>query len=229
MDFKKAFSIGDDWYEVLKNEFTKPYFTSLLKFLQEEHRKYKIFPPNMFHWTTVTPLNNIKVVILGQDPYHGDGQAHGLSFSVKSGAIPPSLYNIFKELKDDLGIDNCAASGTMPTRNGNLEPWAKQGVLLLNAVLTVRKGEPNSHKDKGWEVFTDYVLKWVNDNTIGTVFILWGAYAQKKTSIINSTRHHVIKSAHPSPYSASNGFFGSKVFSRCNEWLTNNKKEPIIW
>ncbi|HET8829816.1 MAG TPA: uracil-DNA glycosylase [Pelobium sp.] len=214
------------WLAVLKDEFEKPYFEKLRSFLIAEKAKGKlIYPKNadIFNSFKLTPFDQLKVVILGQDPYHGAYQAHGLSFSVQKGVKPPpSLQNIFKELKTeftDFEIPN----------NGELTTWAKQGVLLLNATLTVSAGNPGSHQKQGWEVFTDVVIKTISDLKENVVFILWGNYAQQKESLIDTRKHLVIKSAHPSPFSAHNGFFGSKPFSKTNEYLTKHGQNPIDW
>ena len=216
--------IGNDWDNILENEYKKEYFYNLLKFVQNEYKKYTVFPPKkeVFKAFRFTPYKNVKVVILGQDPYHGEGEAEGLSFSVKNGIKkPPSLVNIFKELHDDLGC-------TVPL-SGSLVPWAKQGVLLLNAVLTVIKDHAASHKDIGWEQFTDYVISKINEKEEPVVFILWGAYARNKKSLITNPKHLIIESAHPSPFSARNGFFGSKPFSKTNSFLKKNGIKEIDW
>ena len=216
--------IGNDWDEVLKSEFQEEYFYNLLKYVQKEYKKVTVYPPKneVFKAFRYTPYNNLKVVILGQDPYHGEGEAEGLSFSVKKGIKkPPSLNNIFKELHDDLGC-------SIPT-DGSLVPWAKQGVLLLNAVLTVIKDHAASHKDIGWEKFTDYVIKKINDKEEPVVFILWGNFARSEKKLITNKKHLIIESAHPSPLSAYNGFFGSHPFSKTNEFLIKNNLKPIDW
>lgn len=213
------------WLNVLKQEFEHPRMQNLRAFLVEEIRAGKqIFPEpkNYFAALNQTPFNKVKVVILGQDPYHGPGQAHGLSFSVKAGVrLPPSLQNIFKELKSDLGIQ--------PPSNGDLTPWAQQGVLLLNAVLTVEAGKPASHQKQGWEPFTDKIIHSLNEQCENLVFILWGSHAQKKASIVDRRRHFVLESVHPSPLSAHRGFLGSKPFSKTNEYLMKVGKTPIQW
>lgn len=217
-------TIEKSWKQVLSEEFNKEYFTQLKLFLVNEKNNHTIYPPGseIFSAFNYTPFNNVKVVILGQDPYHGPGQANGLSFSVKEGVRkPPSLQNIFKELKNDLGIEI--------VENGNLEKWAKQGVLLLNATLTVRAHTAGSHQKKGWENFTDATIKKLSDQKDKLVFILWGNYARAKKEIINSNKHHIIESPHPSPFSADRGFFGSKPFSRTNEYLKRNEIEEIDW
>lgn len=216
--------IGNDWDSVLESEFQKEYFYNLLKYVQNEYTKYDVFPPKkeVFKAFRYTPYKNVKVVILGQDPYHGIGEAEGLSFSVKKGIRkPPSLNNIFKELHDDLGCE-------IPL-DGSLVYWAKQGVLLLNAVLTVIKDKAASHKDIGWERFTDEVIKKINEKDEPVVFILWGAFARSKKKLITNPKHFIIESAHPSPLSAYNGFFGSRPFSRTNEFLIKNNLKPIDW
>lgn len=216
--------IEASWKNLLAEEFQKPYFIQLKYFLLEEKSKYAVFPPGdkIFNAFDLTPFDKVKVVILGQDPYHGRGQAHGLCFSVNPGiAFPPSLVNIFKELKSDLGI--------MPPASGELSAWAKQGVLLLNTVLTVRESTPESHKNKGWEQFTDYVIKEISDKKEHVVFILWGNNAKAKTQIIDSSKHCILTAAHPSPLSATRGFFGCSHFSKTNEYLKSKNIEPINW
>ncbi|MGG5315620.1 uracil-DNA glycosylase [Enterococcus sp. AZ072] len=216
--------IHNSWQDVLEEEFQKPYYLELREFLKEEYRSQKIHP-DMFHIfeaLELTPYESVKVVILGQDPYHGINQAHGLSFSVQPGvAIPPSLRNIYKEMQSDLGIP--------PVNHGNLVSWAKQGVLLLNTVLTVREGQAYSHRGKGWEQLTDAVIKKLNEREEPIVFILWGKPAQEKSAMIDTSRHAIIKSVHPSPLSASRGFLGSKPFSQTNELLIGWGEEPINW
>ncbi|XP_057214193.1 uracil DNA glycosylase a isoform X2 [Triplophysa rosa] len=217
--------IGESWKKALNREFGKEYFKSLMSFVGEERKKHTIYPPphEVFTWTQMCDLKDVKVVILGQDPYHGPNQAHGLCFSVQRPVPPPpSLINMFKELASDI-------EGFEQPGHGNLTGWAKQGVLLLNAVLTVRAHQANSHKDKGWEMFTDAVVQWLNANSQGLVFILWGSYAQKKGAVINKKRHHVLQAVHPSPLSAHRGFFGCKHFSKTNELLTKSGKEPVDW
>jgi uracil-DNA glycosylase len=217
--------LHESWLPPLQREFQAPYMAALKQFLLEEREAGKrIFPKGgeWFHALDATPLDKVRVVILGQDPYHGEGQAHGLSFSVKPGVPPPpSLINIYKELKSDLGLD--------PPKHGHLEHWARQGVLLLNAVLTVEAHRANSHQGRGWEKFTDAVIRTVNDLERPVVFILWGAYAQKKASFVDAARHLVIKSAHPSPLSAHNGFFGSRPFSRANAFLLSKGEQAVDW
>ena len=216
--------IEQSWKEALAEEFGKPYFESLVKYLREEKASgRKIFPPGsqIFRAFDLTPVNDVKVVILGQDPYHGVGQAHGLSFSVPYGVpAPPSLKNIFKEIESDLGV---RMSGCP-----NLEKWASQGVLLLNAVLTVRSGEAASHSKIGWEQFTDAVIKYISDNCEGVVFMLWGNFARTKSALIDHSRHHVLEAAHPSPL-ARGAFFGCRHFSRANAALTVSGRTPIDW
>jgi uracil-DNA glycosylase len=216
--------IEDSWKEVLIDEFQKPYFQQLKAFLVEEKTQYAVYPPGnlIFNAFDQTPFNKVKVVLLGQDPYHGKGQAHGLCFSVSNGVKPPpSLVNIFKEINKDLGID-------VPS-HGNLEAWAKQGVLLLNATLTVRANQPLSHHKQGWETFTDRVIEILSEKKTGLVFLLWGNNARVKEQIIDSSKHHILTAAHPSPYSANNGFFGCKHFSKTNEILKKQMLEPIDW
>jgi len=217
--------LDPSWLQPLQKEFDAPYMAALKSFLVAEKEAGKrIFPKGSewFHALDATPLDQVRVVIIGQDPYHGESQAHGLCFSVRDGVQPPpSLVNIFKELKSDLGID--------PPRHGHLESWAKQGVLLLNAVLTVEAGRAASHQGKGWEQFTDAVIREVNALPRPVVFILWGSYAQRKASFVDTTKHCVIKSAHPSPLSAHNGFFGSRPFSRANAFLEAHGEQPIDW
>lgn len=213
-----------EWLEVLMPEFDKPYFSELKSFLLEEKRAYKVFPPGnrIFAAFDHTPFSKVKVVILGQDPYHNDGQAHGLCFSVPDGvAIPPSLVNIYKELNSDIGIQ-------IP-KSGNLEKWANQGVLLLNATLTVRAYQAGSHQKRGWENFTDEVIRQLSVRHNGLVFILWGSYAQAKESMIDTSKHYILKAVHPSPLSVYRGFFGCRHFSKTNELLIAAGKEPIDW
>lgn len=216
--------IEASWKTALAAEFEKPYFNELTTFVKDEYASSTVYPPPkfIFHAFELTPFDQVKVVILGQDPYHGPNQANGLAFSVNEGiTYPPSLVNIYKEIKSDTGADTIT--------HGNLEPWANQGVLLLNATLTVRAHQAGSHQHKGWEEFTDSVIRAVSDQKQNVVFLLWGAYAQKKGSIIDDTKHLVLKSAHPSPLSAYNGFFGCGHFSQCNTFLMLNGKEPIHW
>lgn len=212
------------WKEILEEEFSSDYFLSLKKFLVEEKKKNVVYPPGslIFNAFNLTPFNRVKVVIIGQDPYHGEGQAHGLCFSVPDGVPrPPSLVNIFKELQADLGIPE--------PRTGNLENWAHQGVLLLNATLTVRAHQPGSHQKKGWETFTDSAIHSLSTHRDNLVFLLWGAYAQKKTELIDANRHHILKAAHPSPLSASKGFFGCRHFSETNKVLRKLGLREIDW
>lgn len=216
--------IASCWKDHLESEFGKPYFANLVSFVKEEYKKYTIYPPGreIFSAFDYCNFENVKVVIIGQDPYHGPGQANGLCFSVRDGVRkPPSLLNIFKEIKDDLGKD-------IP-ESGNLERWAGQGVLLLNATLTVRANTAGSHQNKGWEEFTDAVIKKVSEEKEGVVFLLWGAYAQKKGAIIDRSKHLVLQSAHPSPFAADRGFFGCKHFSKTNEYLRSKGKKEIDW
>ncbi len=213
-----------DWNPVLRTEFAKPYWPELQQFVDEERARHQVFPPpeDVFAALHLTPYAAVKVVILGQDPYHGPGQAHGLCFSVRPGVpAPPSLRNVFAELEADLGHP--------APRHGDLGHWAGQGVLLLNTTLTVRGGAAASHQGKGWEVFTDRVLAAVDAKPERVVFILWGAAARRKKALIDTTRHAVIESAHPSPLSAHNGFFGSRPFSRANEALVDAGREPVDW
>jgi len=217
-------SIEESWRIALQEEFNKPYFLQLKNFLMEERKQHIVYPPGklIFSAFNHTPINNVKVVILGQDPYHGVGQANGLCFSVSDGIkMPPSLVNIFKEIENDLGY---------PIPNsGNLERWADQGILLLNAMLTVRANEPGSHQGKGWETFTNSVIQHLSNEKQGIVFLLWGKYAQAKEALINGTKHHILKAAHPSPFSAYNGFFGCKHFSKTNTLLLGQGKTAIDW
>ncbi len=213
-----------EWLEVLKPEFGKPYFNELKSFLLEEKRQYRVYPPGnrIFAAFEFTPFSKVKVVILGQDPYHGDGQAHGLCFSVPDGvAKPPSLVNIYKELSTDMG--------TPLPASGNLEKWAKQGVLLLNATLTVRANQAGSHQRRGWENFTDEVIRQLSARHSGLVFILWGSYAQAKETLIDTTKHVVLKAVHPSPLSVYRGFFGCRHFSKTNEILLSKGKGEVDW
>jgi uracil-DNA glycosylase len=216
--------IGNKWDNELKVIWDSPGFNSFYNNILKLYDEKTIFPlkENIFNALKLTDYDNVKVVIMGQDPYHGEGEAHGLSFSVQKGIkIPPSLQNIYKELNNDLGIP--------PKEHGELTGWAKQGVLLLNSVLTVEKDKPSSHKGMGWELFTDYVIKKLNTKDDPIVFILWGNFAKSKKKYITNPKHLVIESAHPSPFSAYNGFFGSKPFSKANDFLIKNKKEPIDW
>ena len=216
--------IGNKWDSILNEEYNKEYFKNLIDFIKQEYKNKTIYPKQneVFNAFRYTDFDNVKVVILGQDPYHGPNQAEGLSFSVSNEVLkPPSLKNIFKELESDLGIP-------FP-KDKSLKPWAKQGVLLLNAVLTVEEHKPTSHKDKGWEIFTDNVIKTLNKREKPVVFILWGAYARAKKEYITNPKHYIIESAHPSPFSARNGFFGSKPFSKTNEFLKKNNIKEIDW
>ena len=217
--------INETWKKVLKSEFSRPYFLEIVNFLRTEKMAGKtIFPPGglIFNAFNTTPFDKVKLVLIGQDPYHGHGQAHGLSFSVQNGVVPPpSLMNIYKELQSDLGCKIAA--------HGNLSHWAEQGVLLLNASLTVRANEPNSHSKMGWSNFTDAVIKKISEEKEHVVFLLWGKFAQEKQALIDETKHLVLKAAHPSPYSANNGFFGCKHFSKANEWLVKHGIDPIDW
>jgi len=213
------------WKKVLEKEFGQKYFEDLTNFVKEEYKKGTVYPPAKFIFNAfeLTPFDKVKVVILGQDPYHGENQANGLAFSVNNGVVvPPSLINIYKEIETDMG---------KKTKNvgGNLENWAKQGVLMLNATLTVQAHRAGSHQNKGWEKFTDAVVKILSEQKDHLVFILWGSYAQKKGIVIDESKHLVIKSVHPSPLSAYSGFFGSKPFSQTNSYLIFSGKEPIEW
>jgi len=216
--------IEEGWKSVMMEEFQSPYFATLKEFLLEEKKKYTLYPPGklIFNAFQRTPFEKVNVVILGQDPYHGKGQAHGLCFSVPPGIPkPPSLVNIFKELHSDLG--------TPVPEHGNLEKWADQGVLLLNATLTVRDNQAGSHQKRGWETFTNRVIELVSQEKSGVVFLLWGRFAQAKESLIDGSKHLVLKSAHPSPLSAYNGFFGCRHFSRTNDYLVQQGKSGIDW
>jgi uracil-DNA glycosylase len=216
--------IEESWKEVLRDEFDKPYFSELKEFLVNEKDKFNIYPPGglIFNAFRLTPFESVKVVLLGQDPYHGPGQAHGLCFSVPPGiSAPPSLINIFKEIERDLGVP-------VPV-SGCLEKWARQGVLLLNATLTVRANQPVSHQHKGWETFTNTVISKLSENRVGLIFLLWGKFAQEKEALIDTNRHYVLKAAHPSPYSAYNGFFGCRHFSKTNGILRQHGLEEIDW
>ena len=216
--------IEKSWQEVLQTEFDKPYFENLVGFVKQEYASRTIFPPagQIFNAFNTCPFNNVKVVILGQDPYHGPGQAHGLCFSVNDGIqFPPSLQNIFKEITSDLGI--------LAPKTGNLTRWAEQGVLLLNATLTVRASQAGSHQGKGWEEFTDAVIKTISEKAENVVFILWGSYAIKKKALINASKHCILTAPHPSPLSSYRGFFGCKHFSQTNTYLTSKGKTPIEW
>ncbi len=217
--------IDPSWHRVLAAEFDDPYMDALRTFLQEEERAgHAVFPPrrNIFRAFDLVPFEAVRVVIVGQDPYHGPGQAHGLSFSVPEGVrIPPSLANVYKEIQDELG-------GTIP-RSGNLESWARQGVLLLNATLTVRAGEAGSHRGHGWERFTDAAIRALGSREQETIFLLWGRHAKEKRRLIDTTRHLVLTAAHPSPLSAHNGFFGCGHFARVNQRLVERGEDPITW
>ncbi len=216
--------IEESWKKVLIDEFQKPYFSGLKNFLVEEKKRYTIYPPGslIFNAFNKTPFDKVKVVLLGQDPYHGKGQAHGLCFSVPDGIKPPpSLINIFKEINSD--------TGTPIPRSGNLERWADQGVMLLNAILTVRAGQASSHREHGWEQFTDAVIKTISEQKTGIVFLLWGKYARSKKILIDSSKHLILEAPHPSPFSADYGFFGCRHFSKTNNYLKQQGKEPIVW
>ena len=217
-------NIGNDWDDVLKDDFSGENYAKIREFLKSEYSAHTIYPSmyDIFNAFKLTPFSKLKVVILGQDPYHGEGQAMGLSFSVpKNKELPPSLKNIYKELKDDLGVN--------PPDSGDLTAWAKQGVLLLNTVLTVRAGMANSHAGKGWEILTDDVIKKISGDRKNVVFILWGNNARSKKSLIDKSKHLILESAHPSPLSAYNGFFNSKPFSKTNTYLSARGIEPIDW
>ena len=217
-------AIEESWKSVLKDEFDKPYFYELKSFLLEEKSKYRVFPPGslMFNAFNKTPFDKVKVVFIGQDPYHGFGQAHGLCFSVPDGIPqPPSLVNIFKEIENDIGI--------RPPRHGNLEKWAAQGILLLNATLSVRENQPGSHKRKGWENFTDAAIHQLSSKKEGLIFVLWGNFAIAKKELIDPARHYILTAAHPSPFSAHKGFFGCRHFSKINGILRSEGKEEIDW
>ena len=217
--------IESSWLEVLKDEFNKPYFYKIREYLTEEKKQGSIiYPPGKFIFNAynLTPFDKVKVVILGQDPYHGPGQAHGLCFSVQDGIIPPpSLVNIFKELAGDLHIT--------PSKKGDLQKWAQNGVFLLNAILTVKANQPASHQHIGWQQFTDETIRQLNDKREHLVFMLWGKYAQEKAWMIDSSKHLILQAPHPSPFSADRGFFGSRHFSKANEYLISHGIEPVDW
>ena len=225
MTVSNSIQLEDSWLAILRQEFEQPYMQQLRQFLQaEKDRRKIIFPPGkqIFHAFNTTPFEQVKVVILGQDPYHGPNQAHGLCFSVVPGVSPPpSLINIFKEIKDDLGIP--------APKHGCLQSWAEQGVLLLNSTLTVERARAGSHQGKGWETFTDRVIEALNEHREGLVFMLWGSYAQNKGALINQQKHQVLKSPHPSPLSAHRGFFGNRHFSQANKYLEQQGLTPIQW
>ena len=216
--------VGNSWDEILKEEYDKEYFKKIAQFINKEYKEKIIFPQKskILRALNLTKYEDVKVVILGQDPYHGEGEANGLAFAVSNGIkLPPSLKNIYKELNEDLDV---------PIANvGNLECWAREGVLLLNAVLTVEKDKPASHKNLGWEQFTDAIIKKINEKNTPVVFILWGNFARSKKTLITSSKHYVIESPHPSPFSARNGFFGSKPFSKTNEFLKQTGQKEIDW
>ncbi len=216
--------IEESWKALLQPEFDKPYFAELINFVKSEYARTTVYPEgrNIFNAFNLCPFDNVKVVLLGQDPYHEPMQAHGLCFSVQDGvAFPPSLKNIFKEISDDLGIAE--------PQSGNLERWAKQGVFLLNSVLTVRAHEAASHQNKGWETFTDSVIKTISDHCDGVVFMLWGGFARSKAKLIDRSKHLILETAHPSPLSVYRGFWGCKHFSKANEWLKSKGKTEIEW
>ncbi len=217
-------NIGNEWDEILKGEFEKEYYLNLREFLKKEYFTYHVYPNmyDIFNALKYTSYSDVKAVIIGQDPYHGAGQAHGLCFSVQKGvAVPPSLQNIYKEIYSDLGIS--------PANHGYLKKWADNGVLMMNAVLTVREGQANSHKGKGWEIFTDKVIELLNEREKPIVFLLWGGNAKQKMRLITNPNHLILQAAHPSPLSAFNGFFGCRHFSKANEFLANHGMEPIDW
>ncbi|MEI6883021.1 MAG: uracil-DNA glycosylase [Bacteroidota bacterium] len=217
-------AIDESWKNILEAEFSKPYMFDLKAFLLEEKKKYQVFPPGslIFNAFNQTPFDQVKVVILGQDPYHGAGEAHGLCFSVLEGvAKPPSLQNIFKEIEKDLGLPQ--------PPHGNLTAWARQGVLLLNATLTVRENQAGSHQNRGWEIFTDEAIKQLSARRDGLIFVLWGKFAEAKSGLIDAGRHFILKSPHPSPFSAHKGFFGNRHFSRINELIRQMGKPEIDW
>ncbi|MCL9660479.1 uracil-DNA glycosylase [Paenibacillus hunanensis] len=215
---------GNDWDDILKEEMEQPYFQELMSWLDEEYKEHTVYPPRdlLFQALRLTPYHEVKAVILGQDPYHGAGQAEGLSFSVQPGVkVPPSLRNIYIELKEDMGV---------PTpSHGSLVSWGKHGVLLLNTALTVREGKPASHRGKGWERFTDTIIRLLNEREQPMVFLLWGNHAAEKEVLINTEHHLVIRSAHPSPFAARKGFFGSRPFSRTNAFLQEHGQQPVDW
>lgn len=216
--------VGNDWDNILQEEYDKDYFKKIVKFINKEYKEKVIFPPKsqILRALSLTNYNDVKVVIIGQDPYHGVGEANGLAFAVSNGIkLPPSLKNIYKELYNDLGIK--------PSTVGNLECWAKEGVLLLNAVLTVEKDKAASHKNIGWEIFTDSIIKKINEKEVPVVFILWGNFAKSKKNLITNSKHLVIESSHPSPFSVNYGFLGSKPFSRTNKFLKDNNIKEIDW
>ncbi len=215
---------GNDWDDILKEEMEQPYFQELMSWLDEEYKEHTVYPPRdlLFQALRLTPYHEVKAVILGQDPYHGAGQAEGLSFSVQPGVkVPPSLRNIYIELKEDMGV---------PTpSHGSLVSWGKHGVLLLNTALTVRESKPASHRGKGWERFTDTIIRLLNEREQPMVFLLWGNHAAEKEVLINTEHHLVIRSAHPSPFAARKGFFGSRPFSRTNAFLQEHGQQPVDW
>ncbi|WP_322924622.1 uracil-DNA glycosylase [Paenibacillus campi] len=215
---------GNDWDDILKHEMEQPYFQELMSWLDEEYKEHTVYPPRdlLFQALRLTPYHEVKAVILGQDPYHGAGQAEGLSFSVQpSVKVPPSLRNIYIELKEDIGVPVPA--------HGSLVSWGQHGVLLLNTALTVRAGKPASHRGKGWERFTDTIIRLLNEREQPLVFLLWGNHAAEKEALINTKHHLVIRSAHPSPFAARKGFFGSRPFSRTNAFLQEHSQQPVDW
>lgn len=228
MSSDRELKLEESWKQLVGDEFQKPYLTELRQFLLSEKKRHKhIYPPGeqIFAALDLTPVDRVKIVVIGQDPYHGPGQAHGLCFSVPNGvAPPPSLVNIYREINDDIG-----ASESIDTHNGCLVNWARQGVLLLNAVLTVEKGRANSHRGRGWEQFTDTIVNQLNIHKQNLVFMLWGSYAQKKGAIVDRDTHCVLTAPHPSPLSAHRGFFGCRHFSKANEYLRQKNIEPVDW
>ena len=221
-----SIKIDESWGKFLTKEFDSEYFKNLISFVKEDYSKTTCYPKGsqIFNAFDSCPVNNLKVVIIGQDPYHGDNQANGLCFSVNKGiSHPPSLINIFKEIEDDLGHE-------FKHKNGDLSKWAKQGVMLLNATLTVKKGLPGSHQNKGWEIFTDKVIEIISNETNNTVFLLWGSFAKKKIKLIDTSKHKILESGHPSPLSANRGYwFGNKHFSKCNKYLESFERNKIDW
>ena len=224
MEEKRKPQLEASWLEALADEFEQPYMQELRAFLQQEKKQFEVYPPGplIFNAFNTTPLDKVKVVILGQDPYHGPGQAHGLSFSVRKGVrTPPSLVNMYQEIQNSLGIP--------PGRHGELTAWAEQGVLMLNTTLTVRRSQPKSHAGKGWETFTDRVIRVLDEQKQGLVFMLWGAHAKAKSALINHNKHLVLAAPHPSPYSARSGFFGCGHFAKANDYLQTQGQPPIDW
>jgi uracil-DNA glycosylase len=225
MNNSDPYSLPDDWKRALSEYVETEHFRNLLTKIHHEYEKHDVFPQEgtIFKAFFTTPFSKVSVVIVGQDPYHGKGQAEGFAFSVPKGVqVPPSLKNIYKEIESDLGI-------TKDYSDGHLEEWAKQGVLLLNSILTVRANEPASHRKNGWEEFTDYVISRISEEKENVIFMLWGAYAQSKRNLIDTNKHLILESSHPSPFSAYQGFFGSKHFSTCNDYLRSHAKDEILW